>query len=235
MTYEEMIKNKEVWKDIPNYDGYYQVSSFGRVKSLSKTINTCYNSRKVTNERIMSLSIDKMGYPSVRLCKDGSGKTIRVHRLVALAFIPNPDNKKYIDHIDTIRTNNYVTNLRWATPKENANNCISIAKHRERMKSEAVREKMSKSKEGVLNPMFGVRGIKNHKFGKKMTHEAIEKLKLSVKRRKVYQMDLSGNVIAYFNSTLDAEKKTGVRHGNISKCCDGKAPTAGGYIWRDKI
>lgn len=235
MTYEEMIENEEIWKDIPDYEGFYKVSSFGRVKSISRVINTCYGSKRVTNERIMNSVIDNTGYPSVRLHKEGRGKTIRIHRLVALVFIPNLDNKKCIDHIDTDRTNNNVSNLRWATPKENANNCLSVVKHIKAMRNEYVRGKLSKSKKGALNPMFGMRGSNHPKFGKKMPYEAIEKMKLSVKRRKVCQMDINGNIIAHFNSTLEAEKKTGVRHGNISKCCDGKAPTAGGYIWRDNI
>lgn len=235
MTYEEMIDNREVWRDIPNYEGLYKVSSFGRVKSISRTVNTCYGSKRTTNEMIMNLVIDNTGYPSVRLRKSGHGKTVRIHRLVAITFIPNVDNKPYVDHIDTIRTNNNVSNLRWATPKENSNNNLSIKKLRDTMKSGIVRSKLSRMKIGILNPMFGKKGLSHPKFGRNRTSASIEKQKLSVRRRRVCQINLDGNIIAYFDSTLDAERATGVRHGNISKCCDGKTPTAGGYIWMDKI
>lgn len=109
------FKNKtimeEIWKDISGFEGLYMVSSMGRVKS-------------VRYKRILRGWVDKEGYAYVHI----KNKSYKVHRLVAQAFIPNPDNKPYIDHIDTNPSNNRVENLRWATPKENSNNPLTRRK-----------------------------------------------------------------------------------------------------------
>ena len=109
----------EIWKDIEGYNGLYQVSSKGRVKSL--------NYKKTGKEKLLK-SAKKSGYPFVALYKDGKKKQTLIHRLVASAFIPNTDNKPCIDHINTDRTDNRVENLRWVTYKENMNNPLTIEK-----------------------------------------------------------------------------------------------------------
>ena len=124
-----MSKEIEEWRDIKGYDGLYQVSDWGRVKSLerkelfSNGKKLCERNRK---EKIMKLKTDKYGYLQVTLSKKGKQISYTVHRLVAEAFIANPENKPQIDHISTIRTENFVENLRWCTTKENANNPISL-------------------------------------------------------------------------------------------------------------
>lgn len=107
----------EIWKDVEGYKGKYQVSNMGRVKSL--------NYLRTGKERILSPGKNGKGYLFVILWKNNKQKKLFVHRLVALAFIENPENKKQIDHINTIRTDNRVCNLRWCTAKENTNNPIS--------------------------------------------------------------------------------------------------------------
>ena len=116
----------EIWKDIEGYPDY-KVSSLGRVKSL-----------KFGKEKILKSGKNKKGYLQVALCKEGKLKTFKVHRLVAEAFIPNPDNKPHLDHINTDRTDNRAENLSWVTHKENCNNPITI-------------ENYSKCKLGLLN------------------------------------------------------------------------------------
>lgn len=117
---------KEIWKDIEGYEGLYQVSNLGRVKSLERQVwkkrQQCYMR---VRERIIQQYISKVGYYVVVLCQNGRKKTYYVHRLVAKAFIPNSENKPEIDHINTIRTDNRINNLRWATSKENSNNPLS--------------------------------------------------------------------------------------------------------------
>lgn len=114
-----MSKLNEEWKDIKGYEGLYQVSNKGRVKSLKN--------KGVDRECILKV-VTNRGYLQVRLCKNSNVKTLKIHRLVAEAFIPNPDNKPCIDHINTERTDNSVENLRWCTQKENMNNPITIKK-----------------------------------------------------------------------------------------------------------
>lgn len=124
---------EEIWKDIEGYEGYYQISNLGRVKSLSRTTKFGMN-YKTSNDIMLSASIGKRGYYVVSLNKDGVSKTFTLHRLIAKAFIPNPENKRFIDHINTIRTDNRIENLRWVTAKENANNSITLMKNRESAK-----------------------------------------------------------------------------------------------------
>lgn len=108
---------EEIWSDVEGYEGKYMVSNIGKVKSLDY--------HRTGKEKIMKPRKDKKGYLYVGLYKNKKEKWVSVHRLVAAAFIPNPENKPCIDHINTIKDDNRVENLRWATPKENVNNPIS--------------------------------------------------------------------------------------------------------------
>ncbi len=98
----------EIWAWISGYENLYQISTKARVKSFHKG--------KV---KILRQGFNMNGYPTVSLRKNGKAKTHTVHRLVAEAFIPNPENKKYIDHIDANRANANIENLRWVTQEEN--------------------------------------------------------------------------------------------------------------------
>ena len=101
----------EEWRDIKGYEGKYMVSNLGRVKSL--------NYRRTGKEKIMKVYPDKDSYLYVELCKDGKGKWYRINRLVAQAFLENPDNLPEVNHKDKIRTNNNVENLEWCTTQYN--------------------------------------------------------------------------------------------------------------------
>ena len=108
--------NKEVWKDIKGYEGKYQVSNLGRVKSLY-LIN---RQTKIPREKILKLGHNLQGYPHIHLCKDNkTSKSIFVHKLVAEAFIPNPNNYPVVNHKNEIKTDNRVENLEWCTQKNN--------------------------------------------------------------------------------------------------------------------
>ena len=115
----------EIWKDIVGYEGLYQVSDQGNVKSL--------NYRRAGKERVMKPSFDAYGYLMVTLSKGGKQSLHKVHKLVAEAFIENPDNKSHICHINTIRTDNRAENLCWATQKEICNNATAKGRTRGRI------------------------------------------------------------------------------------------------------
>ena len=109
----------EVWKGIKDYE-FHEVSSFGRVRSLDRYVKSCLGRTRIAKGRILSLTKNKKGYLVVNLV----GKTFLIHRLVALAFIPNPDNKPHINHKNGIKRNNFVGNIEWCTSKENTTHAI---------------------------------------------------------------------------------------------------------------
>lgn len=106
---------EEIWKDVKGYEGLYQISSLGRIKSLKKIDD--YG--KIIKENIRKLQIDKDGYFMISLWNKGKCKTLRVNRLVAETFIPNPNYKPVVNHIDGDKQNNIVSNLEWCTGSEN--------------------------------------------------------------------------------------------------------------------
>lgn len=104
----------EIWRDIKDYEGLYQVSSYGRVRSLG-------NGGTYKTSRILKFYKNKGGYLQVMLCKDGKRKWFRVNRLVATAFLDNPDNKPEVNHKSEDKMDNRVENLEWVWHKDNIN------------------------------------------------------------------------------------------------------------------
>lgn len=132
----------EQWKDIRGYEGLYQVSNTGKVKALERTFcsgkNACIVKRYP--EHIMKPRYYKIGYVYVGLCQDGIVQKFKVHRLVATAFVPNPQNRPCVDHINGVRDDNRVENLRWVDAFENMKNPHTV-------------QAISRSKLGNRNPM----------------------------------------------------------------------------------
>lgn len=110
---------EEIWKDIPSYEGYYQVSNIGNFRSLPRIVK--YKSTGTRNYPGKPLLTEtaKDNYQRIVLMKDGKKIRYQAHKLVALAFIPNPENKPFINHIDGNKSNNKVENLEWCTASEN--------------------------------------------------------------------------------------------------------------------
>lgn len=112
----------EIWKDIKGYEGHYQVSNMGRVKSLERKILNSRGRYDTKHERILKIQYNKrVDVYEVHLKLKRVRKCYKVHRLVAEAFIPNPENKPEVNHIDGRRENNCVENLEWSTTSENLN------------------------------------------------------------------------------------------------------------------
>ena len=112
---------KEVWRDVKGYEGLYQVSSNGRVKSLERTFIDKIGRERCVKECILKPGMDKGGYLRVGLCDGEKRKTFKVHRLVCEAYHENPDNKPQVNHINEIKTDNRACNLEWCTRKQNIN------------------------------------------------------------------------------------------------------------------
>ena len=146
----------EEWKDIKGYEGIYQISNKGRVKSL--------NYKRTGKEKILKLSSDTNGYKKITLFKNSKRKTYSIHKLVAEAFLPNPDNLPVVNHKDENKLNNNVENLEWCTQEYNVKYSLS-----KKIICLETNEIFDSSKD-VINKMFDSKGssstIRDHLRGK---------------------------------------------------------------------
>lgn len=182
----------ETWKDIQGYEGLYQISDLGRIRSLGRICNSKNNSKSKKKEKILTQEVTAFGYCRVRLFNaEGIAKHYATHRLVAKAFIGEIDGYE-INHKNEIKTDNRVENLEIVTSKENCNY-------------------------GTRNQRLSERNSENK----------------SIWTKGVVQKDRAGNIIARYDSRLEAERKTGIPNAEISRCCNGKRKTASGYIWEN--
>lgn len=117
----------EIWKNVPGYEGLYQVSSNGRVKSLDRCVMVKNGYNGQTSRSLKGVILKPVlvrGYQAVTMHKNGNGRLMKIHRLVAEAFIPNPINKPQVNHKDGDKLNNCVKNLEWCTSLENQMHAI---------------------------------------------------------------------------------------------------------------
>lgn len=182
----------ETWKDIKGFEGLYQVSNLGRIKRVERVIVNTRKQRRVLREQIMEPKTNGAeGYLRVGLRKDGKQTFHAVHRLVAFAFIKNPEGKPQVNHINENRSDNRVENLEWITCYENNN-------HGKR------NENISRAKRG------------------------------GACRVKVSQY-LNGELVATYDSIVEASEKTGVNYSSIRKVLAGTRKGAGGFQWRKEL
>jgi hypothetical protein len=109
----------EIWKPVVGYEGLYEVSSLGRVKSLQKTIFREKHGNWVQPERILKNSSQQNGYVAITIYKNGKAKRINIHRLVCVSFVQNPNNKPCVNHKNGVKSDNRLENLEWVTFSEN--------------------------------------------------------------------------------------------------------------------
>lgn len=153
----------EIWKPIIGYEPDYEVSNLGNVRSMR--FANMGPGKKGSGVKNLKLILGSNGYYVVNLYKDGIMKQLHVHRLVAEAFLPNPQNFPVVDHINTITTDNRICNLRWTTPRGNINNPISserrLSKCRQQLKGKYGKDANKHrsiaqyTKDGVLLKVWG--------------------------------------------------------------------------------
>lgn len=193
---------EEIWKDVIGYEGLYQVSNLGRVKSLG--------SDKWHKGKILKPSFDSKGnYLFVGLHKEGKTTQRNIHRLVAETFVNNQNHLPCVNHINEIKIDNRASNLEWCTVEYNSNYGNAkqnmIESRRRNNDQEKINRKIKETKK------------RNHSF-------SCEK--------PVAQYTMNGTLVATYNSATDAERKTGISRGGIQRCCVGRYSQAKGYIWK---
>lgn len=213
---------EEYWKDIKGYEGLYQVSNLGRVKSLDKEIlylvKGKYNAKRFFNGKILTPFALKNDYLCVSLYNGKNAKKRTVHSLVAEAFITNYENKPTVNHKNHIRTDNRVENLEWATYQEQ---CDEIQKER--------RIESSKNRDySYLHSPETIEKIRKALKGHSVSDET--RKKISDKNSKlIYQYTLDKVLINVYKSSVEASKETGLTQAGISQAALGKY-----YKHRDK-
>ena len=246
---------KEFWKDIENFEGKYQVSNKGRIKSLARYV-LCSNGKILpVKEHILKSKVTTSGYLMVVLCKSNKRKFALIHRLVAQAFIPNPDNLPEVNHIDEDKTNNKVDNLEWCTSKYNSNygkrNIKISSKLKYKSKYKVAQYDMQGNLVNVFNnsrevvDIFGthvydcctdkLHTLKGYIF-RYVSENNIPK-NIRVKRgttssREVLAYDIKGNLIGTFKSINKAALALDVDASSISRVCKGKQKYTKGYVFK---
>ena len=250
MTQEK--KELEIWKPIPNYEEY-EVSTFGRIKRLAYDKPVCGGGFQHWNERILSPQPRKNGYQAIILSKKGIVKSFLIHRLVALTFIPNPNNLPQVNHKDENPSNNHVDNLEWCNQKYNSNYGTSKNRIASKLKNGIlskpvqqysidgvfVREYPS-AKEASRQLGLNVSGIilccnchpKHKTCGNYQWKYSNSNKKIVNIRTWIVQLTKTGKQICAYESITKASKSTGISRTSISNNLIGKSKSAGGFIWK---
>ena len=227
---------REEWRDVVGYEGLYQVSSFGRVKALARSWVTGNGGTNSHPEKIMCQQKDHNGYPFVGLCKKGTQKFKKVHRLVMEAFVPNPDNLPVINHRNEVKTANYPDNMEWCDAKYNTNYGSS-------------RKRAAEKFRGFRHSAESIEKMRLANLGRKHSEETKDKwrqirsqkeyiLRQRESRRKymkpVIQFDKANNFLKEWDSIRSVERDLGISHQSVSQCCKGIIKTSGGFKWKYK-
>lgn len=194
-----MLNNIEEWRDVVGYEGLYKVSSHGRIKSYHE---------RYKKPRILKTSMTTTGYRKVELAKNKKKKSLKVHRIVAEAFILNEENKPYVNHLDSNPLNNNVNNLEWCTQKENMIHSAIFGNH----KSFAW-----KNKEQVISEYVSGKSITYlaKKYGRTNCNTIIEVLKRGkIKRRTRTEQRMKYN---YSRKEMVSMFENGLRNVDIAR------------------
>lgn len=213
-----MEANNEIWKSIEGYEGLYEVSNFGRIKSLPRYVilgNGKMCERLIDEKILEQKTTTKFGYKKVSLNKNKKQKTFVIHRLVASAFIPNPENKPQVNHKDGVKTNNNLENLEWVTASENQIHALKLGlvvpkRGKDHYLYNNPKANPQYGKKGILSPNYGKRGILSPTFGRTGA--------LSIKSKIVIDMQTG----IFYESAKEAAKALNYKHSTLKSYLNGR-------------
>lgn len=220
---------EEIWKDVDGYDGTYKVSNMGRVKSVRYI-----DSAESVKEKTLSSPNNQNGYPSVSLCKYGRIKTFVVHRLVALAFVPNPLNKPHVKHKDGDRMNPKAQNLEWCIKDGNHVKCRKViqkdlsGKHIKVWNSLKEASFTSGIKSSTLTKACQL-NISAGNFLWEFESRMVSYKKYD--RLRIIQKNLDGNVVKVWDNVSKIKEEMKYRIKYILSACKGRVSTAYDFLW----
>lgn len=211
-----MSREIEEWRPVVGYEGEYEVSDWGRVKSVDRYVNTKGNSKRLVKGKILKQC--NRGY---YLCVGIHGILYNVHRLVAEAWIPNPENKSVVGHTKTLpngledRTANEAWNLQWMTSSENNTFGTRIE-----------RALITRRKKGNL--------AQKESSKQRISHSLKEYFKENPIPKKIVDQisPIDGEIIKTWNSVKEIKEKLNISEGNLRSCCRGERNTCKGFMWR---
>ena len=236
---------EEVWKDVEGYEGLYQVSNLGNIRSMPR--KWC----KTKSVKILEPIVRKDGYMQITFSKEGISENFLIHRLVANAFIPNIDNLPQINHIDEVKSNNNSKNLEWCTSLYNNNYGTKIQrtidKNNKKVNQYDLNGKYIKTWESIkqaqdyynikhissccnLNKSYSTVNGFQWRFYSGNTDDIRPHIPNTLEKS-VVQRDLEGNLIKTWKSLHQISRETDYHWQNISKCCRGLRKNAHNFKW----
>lgn len=176
-----MSKGREIWKSIPGYEGYYEASNHGRIRSVERYVEHNYGGLAKKKSRILKPDSTTGGYYSIRLHKENRSYKTQLGRLVLMAFTGKRPRKLECNHVDGDKHNNCIENLEWVTRSENHRHKYDVLGY---VASEETRQKMSRTRKGKKHTAKALKRMSEARMGIVFSEEHKRNLSIAAKRRR---------------------------------------------------